>query len=177
MYNRGLYNRTLYNTLLVEFTLRGLAEAISNSLGFITRRQFLSATGEALSEVLASIVRRVWLTGQATALSEVDAVIIRVRLLSGVAAEALAEVSTAKIEGYNRASIKLEGLRGFELSRTDVLKIDTDKMTVWINDTIVMGAISDDSVFFKLKPGKNEVSILGDTANIDFEISYKDRWI
>lgn len=56
------------------------------------------------------------------------------------------------------------------------LIIDTEHMTVTLNGANIIDRVSDDSAFFKLQPGENDIIVEGGTT-ADVKILWKDRWL
>ena len=54
--------------------------------------------------------------------------------------------------------------------------IDTEHMTVTLNGANIIDRVSDDSAFFKLQPGENDIIVEGGTT-ADVKILWKDRWL
>lgn len=73
-------------------------------------------------------------------------------------------------------SIKLSGLI---LKPGDELVIDTCEMTVSVNGQNMMKFVSDDSEFFSLLPGDNEIIYTDGvtTRKVSIDILWKDRWV
>lgn len=73
-------------------------------------------------------------------------------------------------------TIKLSGLI---LKPGDELVIDTCEMTVTVNGQNMMKFVSDDSEFFSLLPGDNEIIYTDGvtTRKVSIDILWKDRWV
>lgn len=73
-------------------------------------------------------------------------------------------------------TIKLSGLI---LKPGDELVIDTGEMTVSVNGENMMKFVSNDSEFFNLLPGDNEIIYTDGvtTRNVSIDILWKDRWV
>jgi len=80
--------------------------------------------------------------------------------------------------GYRTYGTKQIELQNIQLHIGDEIIINTDDMTVTINGQNAVSYLTDDSDFFKLKPGENFISINGSTGAVtDAYIIWKDRWL
>ena len=67
-------------------------------------------------------------------------------------------------------------IEGVNMVAGDELIIDTEHMTVTLNGANIIDRVSDDSAFFKLQPGENDIIVEGGTT-ADVKILWKDRWL
>lgn len=175
MYNRLTYNRAAYNrsasfvfewtaiasataeaagALLIVRYFDGAAEAVTTSSGEIIRTALFvdGATAEAVAEAIGEYIRTIYQTGQADA-------------------EAIA--NAAAVSTYGSVTLVIEGVN---MVAGDELIIDTEHMTVTLNGINIVDRVDDESVFFKLMPGENDVIVEGGTT-ADVKILWKDRWL
>lgn len=77
------------------------------------------------------------------------------------------------------AGEELISLPGLILKPGDELVIDTCEMTVSVNGQNMMKFVSDDSEFFSLLPGDNEIIYTDGvtTRKVSIDILWKDRWV
>ena len=77
----------------------------------------------------------------------------------------------------------MEGMRpntkGKNIRTCDELVIDTCEMTVSVNGQNMMKFVSNDSEFFSLLPGDNEIIYTDGvtTRKVSIDILWKDRWV
>lgn len=172
MYNTGLYNRSGYNITLSEFIWRSVAYAESNGEGalFITRR--FSAEAAAETSQTSALTRILFFDGYAEAETVAEGNYIRVLFFSSTAAaESFAEANGIKVYSRETLTIPTVGMVA-----GDELVIDTDLMTVTLNGASILDKVSDDSVFFALKFGENDLTFDG-TGTASIKVTYKDRWL
>ena len=74
---------------------------------------------------------------------------------------------------YGSVTMVIEGVN---MVAGDELIIDTEHMTVTLNGANIIDRVSDDSAFFKLQPGENDIIVEGGTT-ADVKILWKDRWL
>lgn len=155
MYNRTPYNKTTYNrTTSIVFEWLATANAETDT----------SAT--------LKIIR--YLDGSAAAVATASGVFVRVLLPSALAeAEAVATASGTGVSTYGSVTMVIEGVN---MVAGDELIIDTEHMTVTLNGANIIDRVSDDSAFFKLQPGENDIIVEGGTT-ADVKILWKDRWL
>ena len=67
-------------------------------------------------------------------------------------------------------------VEGVNMVAGDELIIDTEHMTVTLNGVNIVDRVSDDSAFFKLQPGENDIIVEGGTT-ADVKVLWKDRWL
>lgn len=174
MYNRTPYNRTAYNRKKGSvFEWLAVATAETESSGAILIIRYFEGEAEAVAESSGVVVRTVLLestVAEATALAFAD--YIRRVFLSGEA-EAVAESSGGSLSTLGQEILILEGLN---MKSGDELKIDTEHMTITLNGVNIIDRVKDESVFFKLKSGINDIVIEGG-SRADIKILWKDRWL
>ena len=153
MYNRTPYNKTAYNrTTSIVFEWLATANAETDT----------SAT--------LKIIR--YLDGSAEAVATASGVFVRV-LLPSALAEAVATASGTGVSTYGSVTMVIEGVN---MVAGDELVIDTEHMTVTLNGANIIDRVSDDSAFFNLQPGENDIIVEGGTT-ADVKILWKDRWL
>ena len=130
--------------------------------------------------------------GSAAAVATASGVFVRVLLPSALAeaeagsvgdyirtlffsalAEAVATASGTGVSTYGFVTMVIEGVN---MVAGDELIIDTEHMTVTLNGANIIDRVSDDSAFFKLQPGENDIIVEGGTT-ADVKILWKDRWL
>ena len=77
------------------------------------------------------------------------------------------------VSTYGSVTMVIEGVN---MVAGDELIIDTEHMTVTLNGANIIDRVSDDSAFFKLQPGENDIIVEGGTT-ADVKILWKDRWL
>ena len=116
-----------------------------------------------------------WLaTANAVAEAEAGSVGDYIRtLFFSALAEAVATASGTGVSTYGSVTMVIEGVN---MVAGDELIIDTEHMTVTLNGANIIDRVSDDSAFFKLQPGENDIIVEGGTT-ADVKILWKDRWL
>ena len=153
MYNRTPYNKTTYNR--------------TTSIVF---EWLATANAETQTSATLKIIR--YLDGSAAAVATASGVFVRV-LLPSALAEAVATASGTGVSTYGSVTMVIEGVN---MVAGDELIIDTEHMTVTLNGANIIDRVSDDSAFFKLQPGENDIIVEGGTT-ADVKILWKDRWL
>lgn len=173
MYNRAPYNRERYNrksTLIFEWVASATAESGSSGGLLIVRR--FEGEAEAVAAVSGELIKLVFFAGEATVESGSSGAYIRVLILDGEA-EAESNAYGSALSTYGQEVMILEGVN---MSPGDELVIDTEHMTVTLNGENVIDRVKDESIFFKLKEGANDIIVEGGTM-ADIRILWKDRWL
>ena len=156
MYNRTPYNKTAYNrTTSIVFEWLATANAETDTSATLKIIRYLDGSAEAVATASGVFVRV--LLPSALAEAEAGSVgdYIRVLFFSALA-EAVATASGTGVSTYGSVTMVIEGVNmvaGDELDR-----------------------VSDDSAFFKLQPGENDIIVEGGTT-ADVKILWKDRWL
>jgi phage-related protein len=88
-------------------------------------------------------------------------------------AETDASATATGVSTYGSITMQFPGLT---MTAGDELIIDTGHMTITLNGANVIDLLSDDSEFFKLKPGENDIIVEGGTT-ADIKVLWKDRWL
>lgn len=171
MFNKSPYNRAPYNRkarFIFEWTATASAESESGGALLIIR--YLSGGAQAESGASGVIVRGKLFFGEATAIGEALGDYIRTLFFSG-AAEAVTTSEGAGVSTYGQEVMTVAGV---DMRPGDELIIDTEHMTVTLNGVNIVDRVKDDSIFFKLKSGSNDIVVEGGTT-ADIRILWKDR--
>lgn len=174
MYNRTTYNRSGYNRIDIdEFIWSAEAFGQSGSAARIAVTRRLTGSVNGIGGANANLVRVLFVTGEDSAESKATGDIIRIRsFVSNVEAVALAKATGLVSYGTEILAFDSE----MTLQPGDELIIDTDAMTVTLNGENVILHVADDSIFFKLAPGKTTLNFAGG-EKADIRILWKDRWL
>lgn len=173
MYNRTPYNKTAYNrTTSVIFEWLATAEAETETSATVKIIRYLDGAVEAVAIASGVIVRVVLPSALAEAHTESVGDYIRTLFFAALA-EAVSTASGTGVSTYGSVTMVIEGVN---MVAGDELVIDTEHMTVTLNGANIIDRVSDDSVFFKLQPGINDVIVEGGTT-ADVKILWKDRWL
>lgn len=167
MFNRSAYNRTSFNrssSIVFEWLATANAETDASAAVKIIRH--LNGAVEAVAEARGVIIRVV--LPSAIAEAESSSVGDYIRILFFDATATATGVST-----YGSITMQFPGLT---MTAGDELIIDTGHMTITLNGANVIDLLSDDSEFFKLKPGENDIIVEGGTT-ADIKVLWKDRWL
>ena len=159
MFNRSAYNRTSFNrssSIVFEWLATANAEtdasAVAEARGVIIRVVLPSAIAEAESSSVGDYIRILFFDAMA---------------------EAVATATATGVSTYGSITMQFPGLT---MTAGDELIIDTGHMTITLNGANVIDLLSDDSEFFKLKPGENDIIVEGGTT-ADIKVLWKDRWL
>jgi hypothetical protein len=173
VYNRILYNYASYNLIdITSFIWEAVATAESGAYAALSITRKLVSDVTALSTSEAALTRIYFVDGEANAESEASALVVRIQFF---ASEAEA-VSFAEASGVTLVGSDFIRLPDLFMSEGDMLLINTEEMTVTLNGENIVNLVSDDSVFFALKPGDNDVQIDAD-GDADLRLLWKDRWL
>lgn len=173
MYNRSPYNRASYNrsaSFVFEWT--AIASATTESGGALIIVRYFDGAAAAETASSGEIIRIVLYSGEAEAISEAAAEYIRTIYQTGQA-DAITTGSGSAVSTYGSVTMVIENVN---MKPGDELIIDTEHMTVTLNGVNIVDKVSDESVFFKLKDGENDVIVEGGTT-ADIKILWKDRWL
>ena len=173
MYNRTPYNRTAYNrasSIVFEWLANASAGADSSGVILVTRH--FNGAVEAVAAASGVIIRVVLPTAIAEAKAETVGGYIRTLFFDAIA-EAVATASGTSVSSYGSVTMTIEGVN---MVAGDELVIDTEHMTVTLNGGNIVDRVSDDSAFFKLQPGENDIIVEGGTT-ADVKVLWKDRWL
>lgn len=173
MFNRGIFNQTAFNQADVSDFLwhaEAFAEANTTLYLVVTRRFALAQAAKSGGQL--TFERIYAMQGDIEAVSTGQGRQIRIRCFASKA-EALAVASAEGLISYGTEVLELNGIG---LQAGDVLMIDTDNMTITKNGENIVALVTDDSIFFKLNPGNNNLQFEGGSL-ADIKILWKDRWI
>lgn len=173
MFNRTPFNRTAHNrSASLTFRWSATVHGETESSGLISLEFRLNGSADAVSQGAATLVCVLL----PSALAEAEAVAlgdyIRTRFLETVA-HAESEAHGTQVSVYELITIVLNDLN---MKAGDLLVIDTEHMTVTLNGINVVDKIPDDSGFFDLNSGDNQITI-SDAGKVDVTILWKDRWL
>ena len=173
MYNRTPYNKTTYNrSAKIIFEWLATASAETESAAAVKIVRYLGGTVEAVTAASGVIVRVVLPSAVAEAETGSVGDYIRTLFLSALA-EAITASSGTGVSTYGSVTMVIEGVN---MAAGDELIIDTEHMTVTLNGANIIDRVSDESEFFKLQPGLNDIIVEGGTT-ADVKILWKDRWL
>ena len=174
MYNRSPFNRASYNrSASFVFEWVAVANATAESGGALLIIRYFD--GAAVAETTASgeIVRiALFAEAEADAVAEALAEYIRT-IFQTARADAVSTASGLAVSTYGSVTMVIEGVN---MEPGDELIIDTEHMTVTLNGINIVDRVSDESFFFKLMPGDNDIIVEGGTT-ADVKILWKDRWL
>ena len=177
MYNRARFNHTPYNrSTVLEFQWKASVDgvaAVKAEINICFSFNIDPASG--ISDGSGLFIRIIFPDSISEALSETLAAYVRVFMYEGIA-EAISGSSGTKVSLYELATMLIQNIN---MAAGDTLIIDTDHMTVTLNGVNVVDKISDESEFFDLKPGLNEIAVSSKTAasKADVKILWKDKWL
>lgn len=92
-------------------------------------------------------------------------------------ANAVATGIGTKVFFYELMQLMVENI---DMKAGDTLIIDSEHMVVTLNGVNVVDKVTDDSIFFDLKPGLNELTISpikASSSSATIKVLWKDRWI
>lgn len=173
MFNRSAYNRTSFNrssSIVFEWLATANAETDASAAVKIIRH--LNGAVEAVAKARGVIIRVVLPSAIAEAESSSVGDYIRILFFDAMA-EAVATATATGVSTYGSITMQFPGLT---MTAGDELIIDTGHMTITLNGANVIDLLSDDSEFFKLKPGENDIIVEGGTT-ADIKVLWKDRWL
>lgn len=167
-FNRGPFNR-IENA--GDFVWSSIVNAVASASGVLRLTIYEVTKAQGIATAKASLTGTFSTEGRADAVATATADYIRKRFLSSKA-EAIATGTAGTLYILGNEFLILEGL---DLEIGDELEIDTERMTLMINNQNAIYALSDDSTFFNLNAG-DLVAIEGSgTATVTF--LWKDRWL
>lgn len=172
MFNRVEFNKSPFNRYELTFRWSGTGEIICEASGDCHVYRSMSAVANITSEASAikHIIRS--MSGAADVICEAAGHYIRVRHFSGVA-EVICSAQAGTLHKYTKETFDIESIN---MDAGDQLIIDMDKMIVTLNGVNVGAKVTDDAVFFKLKPGENTLTFSGGTS-AQIKVEYGDRWL
>lgn len=173
MYNRTPYNKTTYNrTTSIVFEWLATANAETDTSATLKIIRYLDGSAAAVATASGVFVRVLLPSALAEAEAGSIGDYIRTLFFSALA-EAVATASGTGVSTYGSVTMVIESVN---MVAGDELIIDTEHMTVTLNGANIIDRVSDDSAFFKLQPGENDIIVEGGTT-ADVKILWKDRWL
>lgn len=173
MYNRAPYNKTAFNrTTSIVFEWLATANAETDTSAALKVIRYLGGSVEAITSAAGMFVRILLPSALAEAEAGSTGDYIRTLFFSALA-EAVASAIGAGVSTYGSVTMVIEGVN---MVAGDELVIDTEHMTVTLNGANIIDRVSDESTFFKLQPGENDIIVEGGTT-ADVKILWKDRWL
>ncbi len=172
MFNRAEFNKTPFNRFELAFRWSGTGEVVCEASGACHVYRSMSAAGEIISNI--SAVNHIFrsMSGVVDITCEAAGHYVRVRYFEG-AADVICSALPGTLYKYALESFDIDSL---DMAIGDQLIIDMDKMIVTLNGVNVGAKVTDDAVFFKLKPGENELTFKGENS-AQIKIEYRDRWL
>lgn len=173
MFNRSAYNRTSFNrSSSIVFEWLATANAETDASAAVKIIRYLNGSVEAIAAASGAVIRVVLPSGIAQAQTDSTGDYIRTLFFEALA-EAVASASATGVSTYGSVTMSFPGLT---MTAGDELVIDTEHMTITLNGANVIDLLSDESVFFKLMPGENDIIVEGGTT-ADIKVLWKDRWL
>ena len=175
MFNLSSFNQTLFNGVGFNgIPIYTVASMHMTSIGSCFADKSMSATAHLRAETLGTCIRFRPFDGKAEMAMTTEGSLIRFKFVSSE----VDMVMNASALGYRTYGTKQLELQNINLHVGDEVIINTDDMTVTVNGQNAVSFLSNDSDFFKLKPGENFVSISGSAGAVaDAYIIWKDRWL
>lgn len=172
MFNRAEFNKTPFNRFELAFRWSGAGKVVCEVSGDCHVYRSMAAAGDIESDTSAAnhIIRS--MSGVADVICEAAGHYIRVRYFAGIAEV----VCSAQAGTLYKSSLETFDITSLDMAAGDQLIIDMDKMTVTLNGVNVGAKVTDDAVFFKLKPGENELTFKGNNS-AQIKVEYGDRWL
>lgn len=99
------------------------------------------------------------------------------KLLTNISGDivGVGDIDSIRIGGLNTDTIAFTNL-GLKSGQT--LTIDTDDLDVYIDNIRNVNSVTNDSVFFQLQPGENEITFVSpNNPNLTVTIIYQNRWL
>lgn len=173
MYNRAAFNKTAFNrSSSIVFEWLATANAETDTTAAVKIIRYLNGSVEAIAAAGGVVIRVVLPSGIAQAQTDSTGDYIRTLFFEALA-EAVASASATGVSTYGSVTMSFPGLT---MTAGDELVIDTEHMTITLNGANVIDLLSDESVFFKLMPGENDIIVEGGTT-ADIKVLWKDRWL
>lgn len=177
MYNRTRFNHTAYNrTLSVAYQWTAVVSGSTETQAHCNLSIVFSAekaTAESFATGTCRIV--VFPSSVAEVTTEAIADYMKTIFFQSLA-EVITEANGTTVSIYELSLLLIEKIN---MVAGDMLVIDTEHMTVTLNGINVVDKIVDDSIFFDLKPGLNQISVesVGSASTAEIKIIWKDRWL
>ena len=166
-FNRSAFNRQLDST---DFNWTGIADAVAIGEAELRLTKNMSAQADALATGIAEASNVHYMSAHGDAVASIQADWIRPHYMSGHA-DAVSSAVAGSIYAVGTDFLALE----VSLHAGDDLIIDTERMTMLLNNQNAIYLLSDDSTFFELAKG-DYISVSGSgTATVT--LLWKDRWL
>lgn len=157
MFNRAGYNLTPFNrSTALEFQWIASADCVTG----------ISAELQLLFTLLAE---------KASAIADVSGSFVFVFVGEGNG-NVISNSRGTQVHFYELLTMIIQNLN---MKSGDTVIIDSEHMVVSLNGVNVVDKITDESVFFDLKPGLNELSVspINASASASIKVLWKDRWV
>lgn len=177
MFNRQPYNRGKFNTPSIKTTsISGISilklagnevKPRQDMTSFVTTAMVLRALNDPINIKSSSAIANLMMDGKGT----------QTKIRYGIAN--ISDIQLQTKGEHTLSGEELIKLPGLVLKPGDELVIDTCEMTVSVNGQNMMKFVSNDSEFFSLLPGDNEIIYTDGvtTRKVSIDILWKDRWV
>lgn len=177
MFNRQPYNRGKFNTPIGQTTSISGLSVLKLSGKPVKPQQVMTSYG--ISELIlrsTSNVTNIKNSGGSATLI-LDSKSSPTKIYYGIAN--ISDIQLQTKGEHTLSGEELIKLPGLILKPGDELVIDTCEMTVSVNGQNMMKFVSNDSEFFSLLPGDNEIIYTDGvtTRKVSIDILWKDRWV
>ena len=177
MFNRQPYNRGKFNTPSIQTSSNSGISILKLAGNEVKPRQDMTSFG-----TTAMVLRTL---NDAINIKSSSAIANLMMCSKGIQTKihyGIANISDIQLQTkgeHTLAGEELISLPGLVLKPGDELVIDTCEMTVSVNGQNMMKFVSDDSEFFSLLPGDNELIYTDGvtTRKVSIDILWKDRWV
>ena len=177
MFNRQPYNRGKFNTPSIQRASNSGISILKLSSNPVKPQQVMTSYGiSALMLRSTSNATNIKNSGGIATLS-IDSKATQTKIYYGIAN--ISDIQLQTKSEHTLAGEETIKLFGLILKPGDELVIDTCEMTVSVNGQNMMKFVSNDSEFFSLLPGDNEIVYTDGvtTRNVSIDILWKDRWV
>lgn len=177
MFNRQPYNRGKFNTPSVQTASNSGISVLKLAGNEVKPQQDMTSFG-----TTAMVLRTL---NDATNIKSSSAFVNLMMASKGTQTKicyGIANISDIQLQTKSEHALsgeELISLPELVLEPGDELVIDTCEMTVSVNGQNMMKFVSNDSEFFSLLPGDNELIYTDgvDTRKVSIDILWKDRWV
>lgn len=166
-FNRSAFNRQLDST---DFNWTGIADAVATGEAELRLTKNMSAQADALATGIAEASNVHYMVGSGDAIASVDVDWIRKRGLWGQG-DAIASAVAGSVYAVGTDFLALD----IDLHAGDDLVIDTERMTMLLNNQNAIYLLSDDSTFFEI--AKDDYINVSGTGTATITLLWKDRWL
>ena len=177
MFNRQPYNRGKFNTPSIQTASNSGISILKLAGNEVKPRQDMTSFG-----TTAMILRTLNDAINIKSSSAIANLIMNSKSTQTKIHYGIANISDIQLQTkgeHTLAGEELISLAGLVLKPGDELVIDTCEMTVSVNGQNMMKFVSNDSEFFSLLPGDNELIYTDGVSSrkISIDILWKDRWV